>query len=75
MANVVIITNAPEEYDVFSTETVEWLQLKSRDGKRLRKVTINQLDLDRQRSRYMSGLYEACTEVDFEQLSFCWEPL
>ena len=69
-----IITSAPEAYDGFSTKTREWLRFKSRSGP-LRKVTIDEVDLAWQKSRYASGSYETLTQVDFEYLAQLWTPI
>jgi len=51
------VTNAPEEYDGFSTRTVRWLEHPI--GWRL--IELHDEDVTWQRNRYGSGLYGMLT--------------
>ena len=64
-----IVTSAPEAYDGFGTETVEWLPYVSRPGQsnRYRVVRVLPEHRDWQVGRYASGLYPRIDRAAFDE--------
>ncbi len=65
---VVRVTNAPEPYDGFGTDTIEVLPLVPAQGRPpYRRVAIRSDALDWQTLRYQSGLYPVLDEQTFAE--------
>ena len=65
---VVRVTNAPEPYDGFGTDTIEVLQLVPAQGRPpYRREAIRSDALDWQTLRYRSGLYPVLDEQTFAE--------
>jgi hypothetical protein len=65
---VVRVTNAPEPYDGFGTDTIEVLPLVPARGRPpYRRVAIRSDSLDWQTMRYQSGLYPVLDEQIFAE--------
>ncbi len=67
MTTIEYVTNAPEAYDGFGTETVEailhWMDRGMHT--RYRRVRILEEHLDWQTARYRSGMYGAMTPEEW----------
>lgn len=52
-----ILTDAPEAYDGFGTETLEWLPYESWGHRQVRRVAVQDEAKEWQNGRYRSGLF------------------
>ena len=65
---VVRVTNAPDPYDGFGTDTIEVLPLVPAQGRPQYRRVANRSDaLDWQTLRYQSGLYPVLDELTFAE--------
>jgi hypothetical protein len=64
--NMKTVTDAPESYDGFGTETIETLGMTKKGP--VRKVDTPEVSVDWQRQRYASGLYLYCSLAQWEEI-------
>ncbi len=67
VSRVEIYTTAPAEYDGFGTHTLETLG-DTKYGQPLRKVSVRSDFIEWQTQRYLSGMYAAMGQADYDAL-------
>jgi hypothetical protein len=64
---IIAYTDASESYDGFGTKTIEVTKYKNKRGENVRKIKVEEPNLDWQTSRYSSGNRSFMTEEEFNK--------